>query len=32
MCSSPKIWPKTTNQGTGTEDMILIIWYKKDMK
>ena len=30
--SGPNIWPETPNQGTGTEDMILITWYKKAMK
>ena len=25
----PDIWPETLNQGTGTEDMILTIWYKE---
>ncbi len=28
----PDIWPKTPNQGTGTEEMILTIWYKEAMK
>lgn len=26
------IWPKTSNQDIGTENMILIIWYKKAIK
>ncbi len=26
------IWPKTPHQGTGTEEMILITWYKEAMK
>ena len=26
------IWPETPNQDTGTEDVILIIWYKEVMK
>ena len=29
---SPNIWPKTPNQGTGTEEIILTIWYKEAMK
>ena len=28
----PDIWPETPNQGTSTEDMIIIIWYKEAMK
>ena len=30
--SDSDIWSETLNQGTGTEDMILIIWYKEAMK
>ncbi len=30
--SGPDIWPKTPNQGTGTEEMILTTWYKEVMK
>ncbi len=30
--SGPDIWPETPNQATGTEKMILIIWYKEAMK
>ena len=30
--SGPDICPKTCNQSTSTEDMILTIWYKKAMK
>ena len=26
------IWPETSNQDTGTEDMIFTTWYKKVMK
>ncbi len=30
--SGPDIWPETSNQGTGTENMILTKWYKEAMK
>ena len=30
--SGPDIWPKTPNQGTGIEDIILTIWSKKAIK
>ena len=30
--SGPDIWPETLNQGIGTEDMILITWYKEAIK
>ncbi len=28
----PDIWPETSNQGTDTEEMIFIIWYKEAKK
>ncbi len=31
-CSGPNIWPKTSNQGIGTEEIILTTWYKEVMK
>ncbi len=30
--SGPDIQPETSNQGTSTEEMILITWYKEAMK
>ena len=31
-CLGSDIWPKTFNQDTGTEEMMLTIWYKEAMK
>ncbi len=28
----PDVWPKTPNQGTGTEEIILTTWYKEVIK
>ena len=30
--SSLDIWSKTSNQSTGTKDIIFITWYKKVIK
>ena len=30
--SGPDMWPKTPNQGTGTENMILTKWYEEVIK